>query len=212
MTTKRIDDTKIVRCNRCGSVSCAWVKSERTGRFYLAYAQQGTYRSPGAVVHTHILHDCNNPATGGKGVEQGRTPEAANIPADLMYAARTWAAITEAEFDTRTSPEQYSSLDTLRVIIHEQLTEHPIADRRIALFAARNEQADRLDIGRNLFNAKAPATETRSWFELTDDERDDWNRRADGQPTKAQERMLGWFGNPAGEAALKTAFEDGRLF
>ena len=55
---------KTAQCKRCGSQEVAWVKSTRTGKFYLAFAVQATSRSDGAV-YPQTLHKCDDPTRGG---------------------------------------------------------------------------------------------------------------------------------------------------
>lgn len=55
---------KTAQCNRCGSQSVAWVKSAKTGKFYLAFAVQATSRSDGAI-YKQTLHKCDGPLRGG---------------------------------------------------------------------------------------------------------------------------------------------------
>jgi hypothetical protein len=218
MTTKRIDEAQIVRCNRCGSISCAWVKSERTGRYYLAYANQGSYRSPGAVVHTHILHDCTNPATGGKATTTD-SPAADIVdqyPADLMDAARAYTASSDAAFSEQADNAQTDTAEDVHNAVKATLMEYDPESRKGALSAARVETASRFEVGRNYFNAEGPAPETRNWFELSVAEQVAYCKAAAPKrtPTKDQERQLGWFGNSAGFEAMRKAAagEQGTLF
>lgn len=55
---------KTATCKRCGSNSVAWVKSAKTGKFYLAFAVQGGYRSDGCV-YPQTLHKCDDALRGG---------------------------------------------------------------------------------------------------------------------------------------------------
>lgn len=55
---------KTAQCNRCGSNNVAWVKSKKTGRNYLAFAVQASYRCDGAI-YPQTPHDCTNPTRGG---------------------------------------------------------------------------------------------------------------------------------------------------
>ncbi|QDH91764.1 hypothetical protein SEA_PHRAPPUCCINO_89 [Mycobacterium phage Phrappuccino] len=51
---------RVVQCKRCGDVNVAWVKSKRTGRFYLAMTA-GRARSSGESpqVLSHRPHQCD---------------------------------------------------------------------------------------------------------------------------------------------------------
>lgn len=51
-------------CKRCGSVKVKWVKSKRTGRYYLALAFAGTTREDGQV-YPQTPHQCDSPNRGG---------------------------------------------------------------------------------------------------------------------------------------------------
>jgi len=55
---------KTATCKRCNSTSVAWVKSAKTGKFYLAFAVQATSREDGAV-YPQTLHKCDDPLRGG---------------------------------------------------------------------------------------------------------------------------------------------------
>lgn len=68
---------KLATCKRCGSTAVSWVKSKRTGKWYLAFARQeksfavygpdSVHRAGGGVsVAAHIPHDCDDPARGGR--------------------------------------------------------------------------------------------------------------------------------------------------
>jgi hypothetical protein len=52
--------SKTVQCKRCGDIAVAWVKSKKTGRFYLAQTVQ---RSGNYTFHTEVLahrpHKCD---------------------------------------------------------------------------------------------------------------------------------------------------------
>ena len=71
-----IDVEKTAQCKRCGSQRVAWVKSNRTGRFYLAlalkskgyavYGPDSAHRVAGGITaYTHIPHKCDDPTRGG---------------------------------------------------------------------------------------------------------------------------------------------------
>lgn len=66
--------TKNTTCGRCGSRSVAWVQSQRTGRYYLAFATHhhsvaldGGQRSgeTGWVAHPQNPHKCDDVLVGG---------------------------------------------------------------------------------------------------------------------------------------------------
>lgn len=71
---------KNATCKRCGSTSVAWVKSKRTGNFYLAFAtfySGGGYVDPNGhssgggqswTAHPQSPHDCKSPNRGGYNV------------------------------------------------------------------------------------------------------------------------------------------------
>jgi hypothetical protein len=58
---------KTVQCKRCGTVNLAWVKSERTGRYYLAPVRKyhgfvdnnGRATGGGSSVSKHHPHKCD---------------------------------------------------------------------------------------------------------------------------------------------------------
>lgn len=60
-------------CNKCGQINLAWVKSERTGRYYLALTQKyhsvqldnGRVAGGGTTVLKHRPHKCDDERHGG---------------------------------------------------------------------------------------------------------------------------------------------------
>lgn len=108
--------TTTTSCKRCGQSDLAWVKSKKTGRFYLALTQKfhgaplggdGGYSQGGITVLAHRPHKCDDPRSGRPVCETCGQRHA--VGSSICLVHQRAAAAASPQWTTRT-PARWTNL------------------------------------------------------------------------------------------------------